>query len=41
MRRLIVSDFHLDPAEPARYQAAIEALSHCTCDQLILAGDIF
>ena len=41
MRRLVVSDFHLDPSDPARYRAAMEALSHCVCDQLILAGDIF
>ena len=41
MRRLIVSDFHLDPAEPERYFAVIDALSRCDCDQLILAGDVF
>lgn len=41
MRRLIVSDFHLDPSEPERYFAIIDALSQCKCDQLILAGDIF
>jgi UDP-2,3-diacylglucosamine hydrolase len=41
MRRLVVSDFHLDPSEPARYRTAMDALGHCPCDQLILAGDIF
>lgn len=41
MRRLVVSDFHLDPSEPARYRAAMDALAHCPRDQLILAGDIF
>ncbi len=41
MRRLVVSDFHLDPSDPARYRAVMEALSHCVCDQLILAGDVF
>ena len=41
MRRLIVSDFHLDPLEPERYFAVIDALSQCECDQLILAGDVF
>jgi UDP-2,3-diacylglucosamine hydrolase len=41
MRRLVVSDFHLDPSEPTHYRAAMEALGHCGCDQLILAGDIF
>ena len=41
MRRLIVSDFHLDPSEPERYFAVIDALSQCECDQLILAGDVF
>ena len=41
MRRLIVSDFHLDPSEPGRYFAVIDALSQCECDQLILAGDVF
>jgi UDP-2,3-diacylglucosamine hydrolase len=41
MRRLVVSDFHLDPSEPARYRAAMDAIAHCPSDQLILAGDIF
>lgn len=41
MRRLVVSDFHLDPDDPGRYQSAIDALSRCPCDQLILAGDVF
>ena len=41
MRRLIVADFHLDPSEPERYFAVIDALSRCGCDQLILAGDVF
>lgn len=41
MRRLIVSDFHLNPDEPSRYRAVTEAIIKCPCDQLILAGDIF
>jgi UDP-2,3-diacylglucosamine pyrophosphatase LpxH len=41
MRQLVVSDFHLDPTEPARYRAAMASINRCPCDQLILAGDIF
>jgi UDP-2,3-diacylglucosamine hydrolase len=41
MRQLVVSDFHLDPTEPARYRVAMASLNRCHCDQLILAGDIF
>lgn len=41
MRQLVVSDFHLDPAEPERYRASMASLNRCHCDQLILAGDIF
>ena len=41
MRQLVVSDFHLDPTEPARYRAAMASINRCSCDQLILAGDIF
>ena len=41
MRRLIVSDFHLDPSGTERYYSVIDALSQCECDQLILAGDVF
>ena len=40
MRRLIVSDFHLDPSEPERYFAMTMRSVQCKCDQLILAGDI-
>lgn len=38
---LIVSDLHLDPSEPSRYEAALDAISQCPVDRLILAGDIF
>ena len=41
MRQLVVSDFHLDPTEPARYRAVVASLNRCHCDQLILAGDVF
>lgn len=41
MRTLVVSDLHLDPVEPSRYQAAIEAIDQFVCDHLVLAGDIF
>ena len=41
MRTLIVSDLHLDPIDPARYTAAIKAIEQVSCDQLILAGDVF
>lgn len=38
---LIVSDLHLDPADPARYGACIRAISAVPCDRLVLAGDLF
>ena len=41
MRQLVISDLHLDPSFPGRYEAAISSIKHSRCDQFILAGDIF
>ena len=38
---LVVSDLHLDPSEPHRYEAALSAIAQCSVDRLVLAGDIF
>ena len=40
-RTLIVSDLHLDPSLPERYEAALSAITRVDYDALILAGDIF
>ena len=40
-RILVVSDTHLDPEDPIRYQAILDAIRSCKADHLVLAGDIF
>lgn len=41
IRSLIISDLHLDPRDPDRYNAIKMAVAQVACDQLVLAGDIF
>jgi len=41
IRTLVVSDLHLDPSDPSRYEAIMAAVASVKCDQLVLAGDLF